>query len=226
MLGRTHALTGAAACAAIAATAWHPGAGEAFTSIAVTAGAALLPDIDHPDATVSRTFGFLTRAFSWLIGKISGGHRHGTHSLPGVAAFIAAVAASIAWRHSLPGAAALTFLLALLLAAALRALRWGGHWAELLALFGAGELVWNGYGLGYLPWLVGLCALTHIAGDMLTKSGCPLAWPASLRRCWLLPRRIRFTQGCRFERWMLTPALALLLASMAFSAAYGASQAA
>lgn len=88
MMGRTHALTGAAAFTAAAiptgrVVPLHPA--EIVLGAVVTAGAAVLPDLDHPGAGVSRTFGPFTRAAARLVGWVSGGHRNGTHSLAGVA---------------------------------------------------------------------------------------------------------------------------------------------
>ena len=62
---------------------------SARAGVLLTAGAGTLPDIDHPDSTISREFGFLTQAFAWLVDRLSGGHRHGTHSLVGIAVFSA-----------------------------------------------------------------------------------------------------------------------------------------
>jgi len=40
--------------------------------------------LDEPGSTIARTFGFLTGAFAWIVHRLSGGHRKGTHSLLGV----------------------------------------------------------------------------------------------------------------------------------------------
>src|ERR1022692_2944317 len=88
MLGRDHALTGAFVFAALGPTLHVTGAHLA-AGVALTAGAGVLPDIDHPDSTISRSFGFLTEAFAWLVDRLSGGHRRGTHSLFGIAVFTA-----------------------------------------------------------------------------------------------------------------------------------------
>lgn len=200
---------------------WHPGAGHAAVAALVAAGAAVLPDIDHPDSTVSRSYGFLTGSFSRLVNRATGGHRYGTHSLAGIAAFTAVALAADLSRHTIPGRVLLAALLAVLLASALRVLRIGGHAADLLAVAAAAEMTWTGYGVTGLWWLAALGAAAHIAGDMATKSGCPLAWPRSLRRFWLLPRKARLTMGCRVERLIVTPALVVALAWMALAAASG-----
>ena len=65
----------------------------------------MLPDIDHPDSTISRSFGFLTEWFAWLVDKLSGGHRHGTHSLLGIMVFTAAAYGAGLFQLSEPKAA-------------------------------------------------------------------------------------------------------------------------
>src|SRR6202012_4589929 len=89
MLGRDHALSGAVAFAGLAPVL-HVRMSYLAAGVVLTAGAGVLPDIDHPDSTISRSFGFLTERFSWLGNKLAGVHRHGTHSLLGIIAFTAA----------------------------------------------------------------------------------------------------------------------------------------
>src|SRR6185437_10612610 len=100
MLGRDHALSGAFAFAALGPTL-HVSGTHLAAGVLLTAGAGVLPDIDHPDSTIARSFGFLTEGFAWVVARISGGHRHGTHSLAGVAVF--AVGALAAGGYQLSG---------------------------------------------------------------------------------------------------------------------------
>lgn len=90
MMGRSHALSGLTAWAFVAPAVNQVvpiDGGEYVLGAALCAGAAVLPDIDHPNSGVSRTFGPVTRLFAWLVEKISGGHRNGTHSFLGSALF-------------------------------------------------------------------------------------------------------------------------------------------
>lgn len=83
MMGRTHALSGAALFTAGTiplGLPWH----QVLIGAVACAGAAVLPDIDHHGSHVARTFGPLTRGFAWVVGKVAGGHRNGTHSAMGV----------------------------------------------------------------------------------------------------------------------------------------------
>lgn len=221
MLGRTHALSGAVVGAAVGLTATHLTPGRLAVGVVLTAGAAVLPDIDHPDATCARSFGFITWIFAWLVEHVSGGHRHGTHSLVGIAAFSAAAYAADAYRHVTAGKIALGLLLTLVVASALRALKIGGHWADLLAIGGAAALIWSGYGVAGIPWAIAIGTATHIAGDMLTDEGVPLFWPLSRQHFRVLPEPLAFTTGTRPERWFVAPLLFVALAGLGVIAAEG-----
>lgn len=210
MLGRSHALSGAAAGAA-AAVLLHASPAHLAVATVLTAGAAVLPDIDHPDATAARSFGFATRAFAWLVDRVSGGHRHGTHSLVGIAAFTAAAVLADAHRGALAGRVALGLLLTLVIASGLRALNAGGHTSDLVAIVATAAMLWRGLDLAALPWTVGLGAAAHVVGDMLTDEGVPLWWPLSRRHVRLLPEPLAFTTGTRPERWVVAPLLLLIL---------------
>src|ERR1700727_3569487 len=105
MLGRDHALSGAVVFAALAPSL-HVTVAHLAAGVVLSAGAGVLPDIDHPDSTISRSFGFLTEWFAWVVDRLSGGHRHGTHSLVGIAVFIAGVYDASLFQLSEPKAAA------------------------------------------------------------------------------------------------------------------------
>lgn len=210
MLGRTHVLSGATTGAAASLYALHLPPAPAATFTIVTAGAALLPDLDHPRASLAHSFGFATKAFAWLIGKVSGGHRHGTHSLAGVTAFTAAAWAAATHQGTLAGRIGLGVLLALVLAGATYGAGVKGHLADLLAIGGAVALVVTGWGVSLVPLAVALGCATHLAGDMMTDHGCPLAWPLSMRRAHL-PEPFAFTTGTRPEAFVGVVLLAALL---------------
>ena len=245
MMGSDHGWTGAVAFAALAPQMPATGAVLAL-GVAATAGAAVLPDIDHPDSTVSRTFGFLTGAFAWVVEKISGGHRHGTHSIIGVA-----VMTGLAWEaarlqgsvpraggHPVPAwqLAPAGLLLALLFSAAIRALlgqvfirhlrlaRFAGHHADAAGIAAAAAAIWSGADLAaFTSWHVPLLALAtaagcaaHIAGDMLTHGGCPLLYPLSRHEFGLLPEPVRITTNKWAEHWIVSPCLLTAFAWLAW----------
>ena len=233
MLGRDHALTGAVVFAALA-TSLHVTEAHLAAGVVLTAGAGVLPDIDHPDSTISRSFGFLTEWFAWVVDRISGGHRHGTHSLVGIAVFTVGAYGAGLFQLSEPKAAAaghLVFswhivpavlILALLYSSALRALHIGGHFGDLFGIAAALATCFTGADLTELAvgsWHVPLLAVAtvlgcagHIAGDELTHGGCPLFWPVSMHEFHLLPRPLQITTAKVCETWVIFPLLVVGLA--------------
>lgn len=236
MLGRDHALTGAVVFAALA-PALHMPLAELPAGVVLGAGAGVLPDMDHPDSTIADSFGFITEAFSRFTNKVSGGHRHGTHSFIGVLVF-----AAIAWlcgviqlhvgaaRHLGHGALAgslswgmipAVIVLTLLYSAALRALKIGGHFADLIGLIGAAitcylgtdvasVTVWK-WKIPFMAASVAIGCLAHIAGDELTHGGCPVLWPLSQHEFHLLPKPMQITTAKMTENKVIFPLLVVLL---------------
>lgn len=219
MKGTTHAISGVVTGLAAGSLVLHDAPAPLALLTGLTAAYALAPDLDACHATEARSLGFVTEALAWCVRKISGGHRHGTHSLIGVAAFTGAAWLACLYRHDWPGRIALFLILAAGFCAALDALRVGGHAGNLAALAGAAAMTWTGYGLALVPLAAALGAGTHIAGDCATRAGCPLAWPFSMRECHLTPRPLRFTTGKLAEHVIITPALCVALAVLAWHAA-------
>lgn len=217
-LGHTHALSGVVAGTAVALYMTHLPSTQLVLFAGLTAGAAVLPDIDHPNSTLAHCFGFLTRSFAWLIGKISGGHRHLTHAVLGVAGFEFLAWLAAKFRYEIGGKAGLVILLSLIVAGGLYAFGVHGHVADLAAIGAAIGLVVTGTGLSHVAAAVGVGCATHVAGDMLTDEGCPLFYPFSERHYRLLPRPLAFTTGTRPELWVVDPALAVGLGLLFYRA--------
>jgi len=178
MLGRNHAAFGALVGLGVGAIAGPVGA---VAGALVGGGASLLPDLDEPESSVSRSLGPITEVLSRVVARVSGGHRNATHSPVGVA--IASAIAGAIWfavpdgigRAVLVGLAAALFLRALMTEAHLpRRLR---RIAEVIVGVGIGffaaragvpvEVFWAG-AAGYAM---------HIGCDAITNSGVPLLWP-------------------------------------------------
>jgi membrane-bound metal-dependent hydrolase YbcI (DUF457 family) len=228
MMGRDHALSGAFAFAALAPEL-HVTEAHLAAGVVLAAGAGVLPDIDHPDSTISRSFGFLTEWFNWVVDRISGGPRHGTHSLLGIAAFTAGAWGAGLFQLSEPKAllsghlgfswriVPAALVLSLLYSSALRALRIGGHFGDLIGIGAALLTCFTGADVAQLTvasWHVPLLAVVtalgcaaHIAGDELTHGGCPLFWPASMHEFHLLPRPLQITTAKLCETWVIFPLL-------------------
>lgn len=192
MMGMTHATSGAAAWIAITGTmpiitlgAYPLDPVGVLAGAAVCAGAALLPDADHHSATIAQAVPVLGRATAFVVGALSGGHRHGAHSPVGVA-----LVAACAWALTLvtvptdefgtlaigagAGAAALTSF-------GLKAhdfvRTWTAAWA-LGALLGAFIVFFAPEQVAWFPLAVTVGFIVHLAGDLLTTGGLPgLFWP-------------------------------------------------
>jgi membrane-bound metal-dependent hydrolase YbcI (DUF457 family) len=217
MLGHSHALSGAVAGIATGILLHLP-VPQVAALAGFTAGTALLPDLDKCGSSPARCVGFLSEAIAWIAGRLSGGHRHATHSVLGVAVFTSLAWACGQFRHDWAGKAGLALLMTLGVAAALEALHVArGHAADLIAIAAAGAEVWFGYGLRLIPLAVLIGCCVHIAGDMLTDSGCMLGFPVFRHRFHLLPEPLAFTTGTRPELLIVDPLLsgALLILAAA-----------
>ncbi|WP_286737558.1 metal-dependent hydrolase [Kocuria sp. UBA1838] len=115
MMGPSHAACGAAAWVALTGTytvhladvsvpvglgVMPVGDPGVITGALICAGAALLPDLDHPGGTVARSLPPLSTWVARAVGKLSGGHRRATHSLVGLLLII--VLALLSQRASVP----------------------------------------------------------------------------------------------------------------------------
>lgn len=202
MQGHTHALSGAAAWLAVTSTS---GAAlhltEQTTAVTVggsvvCAGAALLPDWDQHDATIAHSLRPLTSTAARGIEHISGGHRHATHSLIGIAVFtaiaeLAAIPTTTLYGRTVAVGAAVVVALCIAFAAKSLGLTSGlgfrgplgaimnsplGEWVVAVGIAGA-ITWWLDYRWTWLGPCIALGCFTHVFGDMLTPEGVPWLWP-------------------------------------------------
>ncbi|MFE3452095.1 metal-dependent hydrolase [Nonomuraea sp. NPDC059194] len=236
MMGHTHALTGAAAWLGLApalavlpllnessrfietgimAGALSPA--EILAGALVCAGAAMLPDLDHPSATIAQTFGPMTWLLSKAVSWLSGGHRGATHSL------VFAVAMGFG-AHWLAGSQPIgrDVMVVLLIGLALRAIGIGipgnklGSAMVNVGLTAGLFVVFRSLGVGY-AWLgvaVALGCLIHVVGDCMTERGCPVLWPMAYK--FMLPWKIGIKTGKKFEQKILAPALSVAILGLLY----------
>lgn len=82
MMGSAHAISGAAVWVAVTATTvpafglYELDPAGVTLGAAVAAGAALLPDADHHNATIAHSIPVAGKIAAGAAGAISGGHRH------------------------------------------------------------------------------------------------------------------------------------------------------
>jgi membrane-bound metal-dependent hydrolase YbcI (DUF457 family) len=219
MLGHSHALSGGVTGLGTGIL-MHLNVPQTAALAGFTAGMALLPDLDKCGSSPARSLGFLSEAIAWTIGKISGGHRHATHSILGIAIFTGLAWVSVHFLRDWEGKAGLALLMTLSVSAGLEALHLvRGHLADVIGIGVAAWEVWYGYGLRLIPLAVLVGCSTHIVGDMLTESGCMLGFPLLKHRFHLLPRPLAFTTGTRPELFFVDP---LLTASLVVLAGWAA----
>jgi membrane-bound metal-dependent hydrolase YbcI (DUF457 family) len=240
MMGASHAASGVAGWVALCAAGSLAGVdvepSTVLVGAGVAAGFALLPDLDHPGSTISRSLGpvtgVLARVTSFAADKVQDwtcpcckdpdtvAHRALTHTAVGAVVTGGLVALAGA-RLGKPAALVVVFLALALAVRGMVPTKWRGTLGAVLAGAGAAALVFA-FGPDAGWWWLGLPAgfgvLAHIVGDGLTKSAVPLLWPVRISGCrWYPcgpPRWLRFRTGGGVERWVVGP---LMLAALAGS---------
>lgn len=225
MMGPTHALSGGVAFLAVAmplSEHVHPlTPATVVVGMVVAAGAAMLPDTDHPRGTIANAFGPISMALCKLVAAVSGGHRKATHSFIGAAAFVGLATASTLD----PNALAVTLWLCIGLA--VRSLwrrpknRPNGKldYKDVAGLIHAGIAAYVAYRIAIssievtvVPWAVAIGYLAHLVGDSLTERGVPWLWPSRRRY-----RVGSIDTGKKVEMRVVVPALYVTLAVIAVS---------
>jgi membrane-bound metal-dependent hydrolase YbcI (DUF457 family) len=234
VLGVSHALSGAALGLAVAGfvpqlLGEHPDAGTVLTFTAVCAGAALLPDLDHPSSMASRRFSAASFVASHLVRPLSrvvydltrgrrdtgrGSHRGLTHTVVGAVLLGMAVNLASA-RFGTPVLVGTLFVCLALAIKGLDAIVPGPPSLVIAAgLTYAIEYAVPGGTAGTAGWLgtaITLGMVMHSVGDAITESGAPLLWPLPIRgRRWYpvgSPRPLRFRTGGAVEAWLVAPVL-------------------
>lgn len=189
MMGKSHLILGAAGWLTIGVpavellTGTPLGAAEIASGTVVSSGAAMLPDLDHPQATVSRTFGKVSQTFAKYFAKAMGGHRNGSHSAFFAAAIffclqyffshmenpvwlatgVTIFAASLLFKVLTDSSGVVGFILASIVG------------ATILSVTANSNYDWIIYAV-----TVGI--LLHDLGDILTVEGVPLFYPFSKHR--------------------------------------------
>jgi membrane-bound metal-dependent hydrolase YbcI (DUF457 family) len=148
---------------------------------------------------------------------ISGGHRHATHSL----LFVAAAAyGTWAGEHYLGRYFTLSVVF-IMLVLAVRALNLCPPGEKLdaygpcILLAGGGTVLmdrWIDSAPVWLPFAIGLGALTHLAGDALTEQGVRLFYPFTMKVKLPIIRKT----GNKVETWVLAPAMAIAAAAILY----------
>lgn len=256
VMGPTHAMSGAAVGLAVAdllPLEWGgpTSTAEVFTFAGVCAGAALLPDLDSTQSTVSRSFGPVSNVAAKGVdvisvgfyritkgrkdGKRRGGHRTLTHTALFAAGLGAGVSALVVHYGRPAIIVTLFFCLGLAIRGLAGELAKEKGWLAVSAVAAVlSALTWQAYpseaGSTGLGVAVALGCATHCLGDAITKEGVPFLAPLipfRRKRWWeiRLPSFLSIRAGGPFEKVVLGPALTLAAAVLAVWAIDGAPQA-
>ena len=218
MLGRSHFVSGVIATE-VAGLSAHFSLTQMITGLVLGPCAALLPDIDHQKATISKTYGPITVGFSRILSKTMGGHRAGTHSIFGILLLGGVTQACVTYRHNPVSMVVLSAILIVTLAAGVRVLRIKG-WVDDLAPIPVviGVVCLTPLDLHAVPVALMLGCTTHVLGDCLTNSGCPVFWPFGSERL----KFGLFATGKKVEKRIVFPAMLTAMFGLAVYGVYAA----
>ena len=197
MMGRSHLLLGAAGFLAIEANlpafvGPRLNAAELAAGTLVACGTAMLPDIDHPQATLARCLPPVSKILSNLVNLLAGGHRKGTHTIWAWAGVSALVYFSLQLSSGPLIALGITIFAALLM---LRVLTESEGLVCLLLAFVLGGAAVLAAGPGY-AWITQAVVIgygLHLVGDIITTEGIPILYP--------LPPNIRIPIIGTTDQW-------------------------
>jgi len=172
MIGRNHATVGA-----VVALGFSPLISDDPVTILLVAttaaGAAVLPDIDHPNASVSKVIPIAGPLLSRFVALVAGGHRNRTHTLE--AGTLVTTAALFASQHRLAAACVIATLVcfaAALLGPHLRLVS-AASLAEFVIAIIVGLAVFrlNWLPVDWLPAAVAIGYVSHLFTDAITTAG-------------------------------------------------------
>lgn len=162
------------------------GVAPVLSGALVATGAALLPDVDHPGATIARSGGAVTKGIAKAVSKQTG-HRGATHTPVGVFVFLALsiLVSLVDWRVSVPVfgevqvlAVATVTAMCVFAVRAMKIVRGNALPWLIGVLVGLVVAVAAPDSSFWLPLAIGVGAATHLLGDLLTTDGLPSpTWP-------------------------------------------------
>jgi membrane-bound metal-dependent hydrolase YbcI (DUF457 family) len=181
----------------------------------LAAGMGVLLDLDSCGSTGARSLGFISGAVSHVVRKVSGGHRHATHSLLGIALFTGLALLACHYRRDYAGMAGLALIVCVSVSSALEAEKMAkSHVADVIGVSVAAAVIILGWGLALIPLAVLLGGLAHGIMDSCTDSGVNWLWPWRYR-FHFLPEPLAWSTGTRPETLIVFPAILIAIAGLA-----------
>jgi membrane-bound metal-dependent hydrolase YbcI (DUF457 family) len=190
MLGKSHLIVGSAGFLTLSQPILHL-AGQPKLSVpeliagtVVCAGAAMLPDIDHPNSTVTHSLGPVTGVLSNVVNKLAGGHRMGTHSIPfAIGMGLLATFGLHYWHSPLLALILCFFFISLAVGVLTEA---SAVVCTVISAGVAGVIVMavpmQKIGASWLAVAIVLGCVLHMLADLVTTEGIPLFWPISKKK--------------------------------------------
>jgi membrane-bound metal-dependent hydrolase YbcI (DUF457 family) len=223
-MGHSHAILGALGWAALAPAIASTGVftltpATYATGVFISAGAALVPDLDHPQATVSRTLGPITGALAHLTATIARGHRKGTHTILFCVITFLGMFTILQWGGTVGVGLTVFFMSALAVKALHLGPRSGLSGVLFSSAFAAAVTFGTFWFVGDDSWQWLTAAVTlgvffHLVGDTLTVGGVPYLYPLTAKR-FSIPL---MKTGSTIETKITVPIMLVLLAFISFQA--------
>ncbi|MBB5906234.1 membrane-bound metal-dependent hydrolase YbcI (DUF457 family) [Actinoalloteichus hymeniacidonis] len=199
----------------------------------LASGAALLPDIDHPSSTVSRTFGAISQGlskaavtFSKFIYRLTrtkkdsdrdGGHRGFTHTIVFALLMGLIVTAAVQASNGTAIAIVMFFYAGLAIRGVMH--KWCPK-RDAMLIAGASLVLtvlctWWASGEQHNAAIFGLAVIVgniaHFLGDAITEQGCSMLWPIPITgKTWYPirpPKAMRMSTGGKTEMKVVLPIL-------------------
>lgn len=200
MMGRSHLMLGAAGYLAFETLAPEvlPFAGQLDTAqlaagTLIAAGAAMLPDLDHPQATLARSLPPVSNALSHFVHTIAGGHRKGTHTIWAWLGFSALSWFALTQIHAGPLIGLIFAIFCSLLMFQVLTEAHGLVSLILACMIGGAAVLAAGPDFGWMVEAIFIGYFLHLVGDVVTTEGIPPFWP--------LPPQVRFPILGSTDHW-------------------------
>lgn len=166
---------------------------ELVAGTMIAAGAAMLPDIDHPQATLARSLPPVSNAVSHFVHTIAGGHRKGTHTIWAWLGFSALAWFALTQINSGPVIGLIFAIFCSLIMLQVLTEADGLVSLILACILGGAAILATGPDFSWMVEAIFIGYFLHLVGDVVTTEGIPPFWP--------LPPQVRFPILGSTDHW-------------------------